>query len=128
MKNFKEILFLVSALMVLNLHGQQEPNYTFYRYIMGAVNPAYSGSEEVPVISLNLKSQWQGIDGAPETQTLVASMPLSTKVGLGVSVVNDKTFVEKQTAFYVDFSYKLLINTVDELYLGIKALQSLILM
>ena len=34
---------------------------------------------------------------APETQSFFFSKPMGSKVGLGVSVVNDRTFIENQT-------------------------------
>ena len=41
-------------------------------------------------------------------------------VGLGLSVVSDKVFIEQQTFAYVDFSYKLDMEST-QLYLGLKA-------
>src|SRR5690606_28447645 len=57
----------------------------------------------------------------PETKTVSFGTPLGKNVGIGISVVNDKTFVENQTVFGIDFSYHLKMNDATDLYLGIKA-------
>lgn len=103
------------------MSAQQQPDYVFYRYNLNAFNPAAAGYEGITSFSLNIRSQWQGIDEAPQTQTFLASTVLSDKIGLGVSVVNDQTFIEKQTSLYVDFSYKLQVDEDTDLFLGLKA-------
>jgi type IX secretion system PorP/SprF family membrane protein len=110
--------------------AQQDPNYTFYRYNMNLVNPAYAGAHDGPEgrdakngaeIGLNIRSQWSGVDGAPETQSLFFGTGLGKNLGLGVSVINDKTFIESQTFAGVDISYRVILTEKSELYLGIKA-------
>lgn len=110
--------------------AQQDPNYTFYRYSMNLINPAYAGAHDGPEgtgankgseIGLNIRSQWAGINGAPETQSLFFGTGLGKNVGLGVSVINDRTFIESQTFVGVDFSYRIKLDRGTDLYLGIKA-------
>ena len=110
--------------------AQQDPNYIFYRYNMNLVNPAYAGAHDGPEgtgtrngaeIGLNIRSQWLGVDGAPETQSLFFGLGLGNNLGLGVSVINDQTFIESQTFVGVDLSYKLILDKRTNLYLGIKA-------
>lgn len=110
------LLFAVSA-----TSAQQNPDYVFYRYTLNAFNPAAAGYDGNTVVTLNMRSQWQGVNDAPRTQTFLASAPLSEKVGLGISVVNDQTFIEKQTSLYVDFSYKLVVDEETSIFLGLKA-------
>lgn len=115
-------LFVIAIGMVsIMAYAQQQPDYVFYRYNLNAFNPAAAGYDGNAVVNLNIRSQWQGVEDAPRTQTFLASSPLSKKVGLGVSVINDQTFIEKQTAFYVDFSYKLTLDEETNLFLGLKA-------
>jgi len=118
----------------LSTLAQQDPNRTFYRYNMNLINPAFAGSNSAdsdsyrdriynakPELGINFRSQWSGVNGAPETQSVFFSTGLSKKVGLGVSIINDRTFIEQQTAITVDFSYKLKITDKTNLFLGIKA-------
>lgn len=111
------VLFIVA---VGSLSAQQDPNYTFYRFNMNIINPAYAGASETTDVGLNIRSQWAGVPGAPETQSLIFGTSVGKKVGVGLSVVNDKTFIENQTSVALDFSYKLKLNENNELFFGIK--------
>lgn len=115
------IKFLIAALLLATgLSAQQDPNYTFYRYNMNIYNPAYAGSNEGAELTLGLRSQWAGVEGAPESQSAIFGMPVGKNVGIGVSILNDKTFIEQQTWLAVDFSYRVTLNEVTDLYFGIK--------
>jgi type IX secretion system PorP/SprF family membrane protein len=117
--NSISILFVL--LSSVRAWSQQDPNYTFYRYNMNIYNPAFAGSSEGVEFVLGLRSQWAGIEGAPESQSAIFGMPVGNKVGLGVSILNDKTFIETQTWMAVDFSYHIELDEDNKLYFGLKA-------
>lgn len=133
MKNkflIKSILYAGLLFTGISVTAQQDPNYIFYRYSMNLINPAFAGAHDAIEgknnsngieIGLNLRSQWLGIDGAPETKSLFFGMGLGKNLGLGISVINDQTFIENQTFVGVDVSYKVKLSRGSELYLGIKA-------
>jgi len=100
--------------------AQQDPNYTFYRYNMNIFNPAYAGSAEGTQLTLGLRSQWAGVEGAPESQSAIFGTPVGKKVGIGLSILNDQTFIENQTWIAVDISYHIKLNENNLLYFGIK--------
>ncbi len=114
----KTILFIL--LNIGFAKAQQDPQYTFYRYSMNVINPAYAGGNEGVEFTLGVRSQWAGVQGAPESQSAIFGMPLGRNVGLGVSILNDKTFIETQTWFALDFSYNVKINENNVLYFGLK--------
>lgn len=87
---------------------------------MNIVNPAYVGVDGKTIISSGVREQWTGIENAPETQTLAFGTSLGKNTGLGISMVSDKTFIEKQTFLGIDFSYKLKVSESTNVYLGIK--------
>lgn len=118
--NFKYKIIALLMLTVVSLTAQQDPNYTFYRFNMNIINPAYAGSSEMTEVGLNIRSQWASVQGAPETQSLVFGTSVGKNVGIGFSAINDKTFIENQTSIALDFSYKLKINENNELFFGIK--------
>lgn len=118
LKKIYPILLLLFA--VHGLSAQQDPSFTFYRYNMNLINPAFAGADGSTDIGLNVRSQWANVQGAPETQSLIFGMPVGKSVGLGLSITNDKTFVENQTSFYLDFSYRLKLGMAHDLYLGVK--------
>ena len=121
MEYLKNTLTIVLFLLIGTLYAQQEPNYSLYRHTMNVINPAYAGADGKTSITANLRSQWVDVQDAPETQSFFFATPLGDKVGIGASVVNDKTFIEKQTSISVDFSYKLQVSDNTNLYLGLKA-------
>ncbi len=102
--------------------SQQDAQYTQYIYNTMSVNPAYAGSRDAISITGLYRNQWVGIGGAPVTQTLNIHTPLgqSNKVGLGVSVVNDKIGPTQETYFDIDFSYTIHTSVEGQLAFGIK--------
>ncbi|BFP39686.1 type IX secretion system membrane protein PorP/SprF [Flavobacteriaceae bacterium GF1] len=120
---FQKGLVLVS-LLVLGFwsHAQQDAQYTQYMYNTVSVNPAYAGSRGHLSIAALYRSQWVGLDGAPETQTLNLHTPMGYRgVGLGVSIVNDVIGPTSETYFDVDFSYTIQTGIDGKLSFGLKA-------
>jgi type IX secretion system PorP/SprF family membrane protein len=103
--------------------GQQDPQYTQYMLNTQVINPALVGSRGVTTIGALYRSQWLGLDGAPTTQTLHFNTPLSEKVGIGFSVVNDEIGNGTSQETFVDgsFSYNLPVSDYANLSFGIKA-------
>jgi type IX secretion system PorP/SprF family membrane protein len=101
--------------------AQQDPHFTMYRNHMTMFNPDLTGINGNSLLNLSYKSQWVSIDGAPETQVISFGTPMGEeRAGIGFNVINDKTFVEDQTAFFINFSYKLSLSDKTDLYLGIQ--------
>ena len=119
----KVINILAAALLLFSsaLFAQQESTFTLYRYHMNMVNPAYAGVDGQTVITGSVRRQWTGINDAPSTQAVSFGTSMGKNLGLGISVVNDKVSVEKQNVVGVDFSYKVKVDAVADLYLGVKA-------
>lgn len=120
MKTSIRICLLFILLLSGTVQGQQDPNFTFYRYNMNIINPAFAGSTEMAELTLGLRSQWAGVEGAPESQSAIFGMPIGKNVGLGVSILNDRTFIETQTWMAIDVSYHIRLNDANLLYFGLK--------
>ncbi|MDH3382283.1 MAG: PorP/SprF family type IX secretion system membrane protein, partial [Flavobacteriaceae bacterium] len=125
-KSFKRHVFLIMGLVGAVGFAQQDPSFSLYQYNMSVVNPAYAGTSDQLELNLNFRKQWVGIEGSPQTQALNISSPINDRVGLGLTFVNDKVFILKETDIYADFSYKLPINVDTDLFLGLKAGGSMI--
>ncbi|MUH35918.1 type IX secretion system membrane protein PorP/SprF [Zobellia amurskyensis] len=108
---------------LVSVCGQQDAQYTQYMYNTISVNPAYAGSRGVFSIAALHRSQWVGLDGAPTTQTLNFHTPVSNKVGLGLSIVNDEIGNGTNQDTYVDAAFSYTVNTSREgkLSFGLKA-------
>jgi type IX secretion system PorP/SprF family membrane protein len=115
------IISSVLLLCTLALRGQQEANLILYRFHMNVFNPAVVGVDGESWINATMRRQWANIEYAPETQAVSLGFPVGNKLGLGLSVINDQTFIESQTGTFIDFSYRLQFGTKSELYLGLKA-------
>ncbi|MBU2903003.1 PorP/SprF family type IX secretion system membrane protein [Maribacter dokdonensis] len=121
MKYIYKIIMLLVILITTELSAQQDPNYTLYVYNMNLINPAYAGANNSTDLGVNIRSQWSNVKGAPETQSFIFGTPVGSNLGVGLSVISDKTFIEKQTSIAADFSYHLKLSQNHDLYFGVKA-------
>lgn len=121
MKKISHIAIVGLLLVSSTLFAQQESVFAFYKNHMILVNPAYAGYNNETLWTSSIRKQWTGVPEAPETQAVSYSTPLGNNMGIGVSAVNDQTFIEKEIFLGVDFSYKIQMDATTDLYLGIKA-------
>ena len=122
----KHSYFTIIVLILLGTfssNAQQDPQYTQYMYNTQVINPAYAGSREALSFGLLYRTQWVGLDGAPETGTFTVNSPIGSmdNMGLGLSVVRDEIGPALESNINIDYSYT--INTSDEaeLSFGLKA-------
>ena len=110
------------SLVAFTMNAQQDPQFSHYMYNTISVNPAYAGSRGVLNITGLHRSQWIGLEGAPTSQTLTLNTPLrNRKMGVGLSVVNDKIGPLNQTFIYGDYSYTVRLTEKLKLAFGLKA-------
>lgn len=78
------LVFLAASPIV----AQQEEQFTQFMHYKLAFNPAAAGSEVSPIFTAVVRSQWLGLEGAPETQALTFNMPiLNQRSGAGGSLL-----------------------------------------
>ena len=113
------LLFLISSIC----RSHQESNFSYYMFNHQAINPAYTGSRGITNLTSVIRSQWVGLEGAPETQTITFGKSINSKnLGYGVSVLNDKIGPTNSTSFDIDLAYHLKLNEKGHrLSLGLKA-------
>jgi type IX secretion system PorP/SprF family membrane protein len=115
-------IFALIVILSKTISAQQDAMFTHYMYNTLGVNPAYAGSREALTLTALHRSQWLGFPGAPVTQTFTAHTPVkSDKIGLGLSVINDKIGPMQTASVYADFAYHLKLNSKSKLSLGVKA-------
>jgi len=115
---------LVLVFMFFSAVGfaQQDAQYTQYMYNTININPAYAGSRGALSIFGLYRTQWVGLDGAPETSSFSVNTPLSnSNLGLGVSLVNDKIGPTNENTISADLSYTVPTSETFKLSFGIKA-------
>lgn len=119
---------LVLVFMFFSAVGfaQQDAQYTQYMYNTININPAYAGSRGAMSIFGLYRTQWVGLDGAPETSSFSLNTPLNnSNLGLGVSLVNDKIGPTNENTFSADLSYTIPTSQTFKLSFGIKATANL---
>lgn len=106
--------------------AQQDSQFTQYMYNTIEINPAYAGSRGVLSVFGLYRTQWVGLDGAPQTSTFSVNTPLNnSNLGLGVSLVNDKIGPTNENTLSADFSYTIQTSESFKLSFGIKGTANL---
>ena len=121
----KKIILGTIAFIALttSLKAQQDAMFTHYMYNTLWLNPAYAGTRDAFTITAIHRSQWVGFEGAPTDQTLTMHSPiLKGKMGVGLSVLNDKIGPTKSTFLALDLDYQIKINSKSKLSFGLKGL------
>jgi type IX secretion system PorP/SprF family membrane protein len=114
-------LVLIFMFFSIVCTAQQDAQFTQYMYNTIAINPAYAGSRGVLSVFGLYRTQWVGLDGAPETSTFSINTPLnSSKLGLGVSLVNDKIGPTNENTLSADLSYSIPTSETFKLSFGLK--------
>lgn len=122
----KKLFFFLLCIICCNtILSQQDAQYTQYMYNTVSVNPAYAGSRDALSITGLHRSQWVGLEGAPQSQTFSFHAPVdeAKKIGVGLSVINDKIGegVSQETSFDAIISYVLKTSDKSKLSFGINA-------
>ncbi len=118
------IPFLFIVVVLQGLVAQQDAQYTQYMFNTLSVNPAYAGSRGQLSFAGLYRSQWVGLDGAPETFTLNLHSPIrNSRLGYGVSIVNDNIGdgVVQETYLDAVLSYTIDVGLDSKLSFGLKA-------
>lgn len=103
-------------------YAQQDAQFTQYMYNTINVNPAYAGSRGAMSIFALHRTQWVGLDGAPTTNTVSINTPFNnSRMGLGVSLINDKIGPTSTNNISTDLSYTIPTSETMKLSFGVKA-------
>ncbi len=108
------------------MRAQQDAMFTHYMYNTLWLNPAYAGTRDAFTITGIHRSQWVGFDGAPIDQTITMHTPiLNGKMGVGLSLLNDKIGPTKSTTFALDLDYQVRLSKKSKLSFGLKGLANI---
>ena len=115
--------FICGWALFQGLYAQQDAQYTQYMFNTLSVNPAYAGSRGQLSFAGLYRSQWVGLNGAPETFTLNLHSPIrNSRLGYGISVVNDNIGdgVVQETYLDAVLSYTIDVAQNAKLSFGLK--------
>src|SRR5690606_26760653 len=125
-KRYSMLTIRICIVLILgasfSVFSQQDSQYTQYMYNTITINPAYAGSRGVLSLNGTYRSQWIGLDGAPETINFSANTPVGLGgVGVGLSFVSDKIGPSTESLIAADFSYTIRTSQKTKLSFGLKA-------
>ncbi|WP_121326433.1 MULTISPECIES: type IX secretion system membrane protein PorP/SprF [unclassified Flavobacterium] len=120
MKNINKIFKIITMLSVFGVAAQQDPQYTQYMYNTLSVNSAYAGSLGHLAITGIYRTQWVGLEGAPNTQSFTLDTPVAKNVGLGLSIVSEEIGPTEEQYIDANFSYTIQSGQTHKLSFGIK--------
>ena len=123
MKNLIKTLLIGAVVSVgSQAFAQQDAMFTQYMFNEVTINPAYAGSHDLISMTGLVRQQWLGIEGAPSTQSFNAHTPLrNERLGVGLSIMNDKISVSNNVNINGAFSYKLPLSKDRDLHFGLQA-------
>lgn len=100
--------------------AQQDPHYTQYMYNQSILNPAYAGINDYMSTGILYRSQWMGVEGAPQTGTAFVHTPVAKNLGVGLSFINDNIGPVSENNVFADVSYTIRLGKGHSLALGVK--------
>jgi type IX secretion system PorP/SprF family membrane protein len=116
----KKLFGLLLLLISLTSYGQQDPLYAQYLNNPLLLNPAYAGSNQLWQSTAGYRTQWSGFEGNPTTLNFSSHLSMvDNKVGLGLTVIQDKIAEVKNTEFNLNYSYRLEVKENQYLFFGL---------
>ncbi|MFB9055576.1 type IX secretion system membrane protein PorP/SprF [Mariniflexile ostreae] len=120
MKIKKAIVYLV-LLVMANSFGQELNLPVFTQYLSDnnfVVSPTYAGIGDNLKIRANALTQWVGIKGAPDNQSIYGDVRIADRSGVGLSFYNDKNGNTLQSGAKVSFAHHLILDYYTKQYLS----------
>ena len=102
--------------------AQQDAMFTKYMFNSLSYNPAYAGSKDYMSLGLLHRSQWLGIEGAPNSQTFTGHTPLrNERVGVGLALSNDAIGPTNTMSANASYAYRIPVSDGLRLSVGLSA-------
>lgn len=108
--------FIVAVLGLNSAQAQNQPQFSQYMYNPMAFNPGYAGTGGVMSALASYRTQWVGLDGAPQTISFSGQSPLGEYGGIGVNIFNDQIGPSKETTAMINASYTIVDYDNDVKY------------
>ena len=120
MKNIKIYFASLMLFLLTNVNAQQTPLSSQYYANQFVTNPSLTGAKETTNAFLTHRTQWVGIEGAPQTSFFTVDGALMQgKVGVGLVMFSDVTGILNRSGFNANYAYKIQINGDNSLRFGI---------
>ncbi len=124
-KNKLTVYLCLLALLILNggvVKAQYDAMFSQYMFNEMFINPAYAGSKEAMSATVLHRQQWLNFPGRPVTTSFSLHGPLmGQKMGLGLSVLNEKIGVLNRNLIYANYAYRIKTSDKGRLAFGLMA-------
>lgn len=120
-KNMRNLIIYLFFLIVANSYSQELNLPVFTQYLADnnfVVSPTYAGIGDNLKIRANGLTQWVGIKGAPQNQSLYGDFRIADRSGIGLSLYNDKNGNTLQTGVKFSFAHHLILDYYSKQYLS----------
>ena len=121
---------LILGISWSHLMAQQDPMFTKYMFNSQVFNPAYAGSKDFFSANVLLREQWVGLGQSsfggnsdrftPSTQTFALQTPVTSRISLGLTVINDRIGARNSSTANFVYAYHFPFAK-GELSLGLQA-------
>jgi type IX secretion system PorP/SprF family membrane protein len=123
--NSRKIIIVLIGVLILSsnsnrLKAQFDAMFTQYMNNEMFINPAVAGAKEALSLTLLHRQQWVGFKGRPVTTTFSANTPvLRSKMGVGISYLNEKIGVMNRNMIYASYAYRVRTGSKSFLSFGL---------
>jgi type IX secretion system PorP/SprF family membrane protein len=108
-------------MLSINSFGQQRVQFTQYMFNGLVINPAYAGADDALSLTFIQRSQWAGVENAPETQTFSGHTLFGKRrIGVGLTLINDKIGVHQNLNALTTYAYHLQVAEKSVLSMGLQ--------
>ena len=115
-------IFIAASLILTRLIAQQDPLMGDYQFNQLFLNPAYSGVNDRTSFDLKYRTQWIGVEGAPNTAFLSGTTSLlKNHIGVGFTLIHDQIGINRNTEFNTTYAYQLDLIRDMKLSFGMSA-------
>lgn len=124
MKTINKIRVIYSVAVALFAtqfcNAQFDHQFTQFMFNEMFINPAYAGSKEAMSATLLHRQQWVNFPGRPVTTSFSLHGPLmENKMGLGLSVLNERIGVLNRNLIYASYAYRIKTGEKGTLAFGL---------
>ncbi|GAA4946432.1 type IX secretion system membrane protein PorP/SprF [Algibacter agarivorans] len=117
----QKLYIYLLLLVIANGYGQELNLPVFTQYLADnnfVVSPTYAGIGDNLKIRANGLTQWVGIKGAPDNQSIYGDARIADRTGVGLSLYNDRNGNTIQTGAKFSFAHHLTLDYYSKQYLS----------
>jgi type IX secretion system PorP/SprF family membrane protein len=121
-KQMRKLIIYLLLIAITKSYSQELNLPVFTQYLADnnfVVSPTYAGIGDYLKIRANGLTQWVGIKGAPDNQSVYADIRIADRSGLGVSFYSDRNGNTIQSGAKLSYAHHLVLDLTTEQYLSL---------